>query len=47
MNTVTVNFLQHPTKMSKKRCIMGLNWQRDGKGIAESAKHTIVLRVGI
>lgn len=47
MNTITVTFLQHPTKMSKKRCILGLNWQRNGKGIAEPAKHAILLRVSI
>ena len=33
--------------MSKKRCIQGLNWQRGGEDIAESAKHPIVLRVSI
>ena len=31
--------------MSKKRYILGLNGQRDGKCIAESAKYAIVLRV--
>lgn len=47
MNTVTVTFSQHPSKMSKKRCVLGLNWQRDGKGIVESAKYAILLRVSI
>lgn len=47
MNLYYSNLLPHSTKMSKKRCILGLNWQRDGKGIAESAKYAILLRVSI